>query len=67
MLHVDGFHEAKLRSDGVKLRVGDVKALVNLAKKMLKAYYTQIAYASYSLKQCTILYTSPPQCTAEWR
>jgi hypothetical protein len=38
-LHVDGFHEAKLRSDDVRLRVGDVKALVNLAKKMLKAYY----------------------------
>jgi hypothetical protein len=35
-LHVDGFHEAKLRSDGVRLRLGDVEALVNLANKVLK-------------------------------
>jgi hypothetical protein len=37
-LHVNGFHEAKLKSDDVRLRLRDVKALVNLAKKMLKAY-----------------------------
>jgi hypothetical protein len=36
-LHVDGFHEARLRSYDVRLRLGDVKASVNLAKKMLKA------------------------------
>ena len=36
-LQVDGFHEAKLRSDDVKLRLRDVEALVNLAKKVLKA------------------------------
>jgi hypothetical protein len=36
-LHVDGFHEAKLRSDDVKLRLRDVEALVNLARKVLKA------------------------------
>jgi len=35
-LHVDGFHEAKLRSDDVRLRLGDVEALVNLANKALK-------------------------------
>jgi hypothetical protein len=39
-LHVDGFHEARLRSDGVGLRLGDVEALVNLAKRMLKALYS---------------------------
>jgi hypothetical protein len=37
-LHVDGFHEAKLRGDGVRLRLRDVEVLVNLAKKMLKTY-----------------------------
>jgi len=36
-LHVDSFHEAKLRSDDVKLRLRDVEVLVNLAKKVLKA------------------------------
>ncbi|MCC6024435.1 MAG: PaREP1 family protein [Thaumarchaeota archaeon] len=36
-LHVNGFHEARLRSYDVRLRLGDVKASVNLAKKMLKA------------------------------
>jgi hypothetical protein len=36
-LHVDGFHEAKLRSDDVRLRLRDVEALVNLANKVLKA------------------------------
>jgi hypothetical protein len=35
-LHVDGFHEAKLRSDDVRLRLGDIEALVNLANKVLK-------------------------------
>jgi hypothetical protein len=35
-LHVDGFHEAKLRSDDVRLRLRDVEALVNLANKALK-------------------------------
>jgi hypothetical protein len=35
-LHVDGFHEAKLRSDDVRLRLRDVEALVNLANKVLK-------------------------------
>jgi len=29
-LHVDGFHEARLRSDDVRLRLGDVGALINL-------------------------------------
>jgi len=36
-LHVDGFHEARLGSDDVRLRLRDVEALVNLAKKVLKA------------------------------
>jgi len=36
-LHVDDFHEARLGSDDVRLRLGDVEALVNLAKKVLKA------------------------------
>jgi hypothetical protein len=36
-LHVDGFHEAKLRSDDVRLRLRDIEALVNLAKNELKA------------------------------
>jgi len=36
-LYVDGFHEARLRNDDVKLRLRDVEALVNLAKKVLKA------------------------------
>jgi hypothetical protein len=36
-LHVDGFHEARLGGDDVKLRLRDVEALVNLAKKALKA------------------------------
>jgi len=36
-LHVDGFHEAKLRSDDVRLRLRDVEVLVNLANKVLKA------------------------------
>jgi hypothetical protein len=57
MLHVDGFHEAKLRNDGVRLRVGDVKALVNLAKKMLKAYHTQIAVAGSASTVNTCEYT----------
>jgi hypothetical protein len=35
-LHVDGFHEAKLRSDDIRLRLGDVESLVNLANKVLK-------------------------------
>jgi len=35
-LHVDGFHEAKLRSDDVRLRLRDVEALVNLANEVLK-------------------------------
>jgi hypothetical protein len=35
-LHVDGFHEAKLKSDDIRLRLKDVEALVNLAKKILK-------------------------------
>jgi hypothetical protein len=38
-LHVDGFHEARLRSYDVRLRLRDVEALVNLANKVLKAYY----------------------------
>lgn len=36
-LHVDGFHEVKLRSDDARLRLRDVEVLVNLAKKVLKA------------------------------
>jgi hypothetical protein len=36
-LHVDGFHEARLRSYDVRLRLRDVEALVNLANKVLKA------------------------------
>jgi len=36
-LHVDGFHEAKLRSNEAGLKLRDVEALVNLAKKVLKA------------------------------
>jgi hypothetical protein len=39
-LHVDGFHEARLRSGGVGLRLGDVEALVSLAKRMLKALFS---------------------------
>jgi len=35
-LHVDGFYEAKLGSDGVRLRLRDVEALINLAKKVLE-------------------------------
>ena len=35
-LHVDGFHEARLGSDGVRLRLRDVEALINLAKKALE-------------------------------
>jgi hypothetical protein len=35
-LHVDGFHEAKLKSDDVRLRLKDVEALVNLARKIMK-------------------------------
>jgi hypothetical protein len=35
-LHVNGFHEVKLRSDDVRLRLRDVEALVNLANKALK-------------------------------
>lgn len=35
-LHVDGFQEAKLKSDDIRLRLKDVEALVNLAKKILK-------------------------------
>jgi hypothetical protein len=35
-LHVDGFHEARLRSDDVRLRLRDVEALVNLANEVLK-------------------------------
>jgi hypothetical protein len=34
---VDGFHEARLKSDDVRLRLRDVEALVNLAKNALKA------------------------------
>ena len=41
-LHVDGFHEAKLRSDDARLRLGDVEALVNLANKVL---YTSLPNA----------------------
>jgi len=36
-LHVDGFHEARLRSNDMKLKLRDVEALVNLAKSALKA------------------------------
>jgi len=36
-LHVDGFHKTRLGSDDVRLRLRDVEALVNLAKKVLKA------------------------------
>jgi len=35
-LHVDGFHEARLRSVDVAKRLGHVEALVNLAKNALK-------------------------------
>jgi hypothetical protein len=35
-LHVDGFYEARLGSDGVRLRLRDVEALINLAKKVLE-------------------------------
>jgi hypothetical protein len=35
-LHVDGFYEAKLGSNGVRLRLRDVEALINLAKKVLE-------------------------------
>jgi hypothetical protein len=35
-LHVDGFHDAKLKSDDVRLRLKDVEALVNLARKIMK-------------------------------
>jgi len=41
-LHVDGFHEAKLRSDDIRLRLGDAEALVNLANKVL---YTSLPNA----------------------
>ena len=34
-LHVDGFYEARLGSDDVRLRLRDVEALINLAKKVL--------------------------------
>jgi hypothetical protein len=35
-LHVDGFHEARLRSMDVTLRLRDVEAVVDLAKKVFK-------------------------------
>jgi hypothetical protein len=35
-LHVDGFHEARFRSIDVTLRLRDVEAVVDLAKKVLK-------------------------------
>ena len=36
-LHVEGFHEARLRPDQVRRDVPDVEALVNLAKNMTRA------------------------------
>ena len=35
-LRVDGFHEARLRSMDVTLRLGDVEAVVDLAEKVLR-------------------------------
>jgi hypothetical protein len=35
-LHVDGFHDAKLKSDDARLRLKDVEALVNPARKIMK-------------------------------
>ena len=37
-LHVDGFHEARLRSVDVAKRYGHVEALVSLAKKVMEEY-----------------------------
>jgi len=37
-LHVDGFHEARLRSVDVAKRFGHVEALVNLAKRVVQEY-----------------------------
>jgi hypothetical protein len=36
-LHVDGFHEARLRSVDVAKRLGHVEALVDLAKRVVKS------------------------------
>jgi hypothetical protein len=36
-LHVDGFHEARLRSIDVAKRFGHVEALVDLAKRVVKS------------------------------
>jgi hypothetical protein len=36
-LHVDGFHEARLRSVDVAKRFGHVEALVDLAKRVVKS------------------------------
>jgi hypothetical protein len=38
-LHVNGFHEAKLRSIDVAKRYGHVEALVNLAKRVGKSMF----------------------------
>jgi len=38
-LHVDGFHEARLRSIDVAKRYGHVEALVNLAKRVGKSMF----------------------------
>jgi len=35
-LHVDGFHDAKLKSNNIRLRLKDVESLVNLAKRYLR-------------------------------
>jgi hypothetical protein len=37
-LHVDGFHEARLRSIDVAKRFGHVEALVNLAKRVVQEH-----------------------------
>jgi hypothetical protein len=37
-LHVEGFHEARLRSVDVAKRLGHVEALVNLAKKVVQKH-----------------------------
>jgi hypothetical protein len=37
-LHVDGFHEARLRSIDVAKRFGHVEALVSLAKRVVQEH-----------------------------
>jgi hypothetical protein len=35
-LHVDDFHDIKLKSDDVRLRLKDVEPLANLARKIIE-------------------------------